>query len=550
MNGAFDADRCGRRDAFLLIALGVALFLPGLGANDLWNPDEPRYAEVAREMLQSGEYLVPHFNGQLYTQKPPFFFWTICLMATLFGRLDEWTVRLPSLLAGVLTLPLISGMGRRLFNRRAGLLAALVFATCVNVSSQVRSAQIDAVLFAWVTLAMWAWVRAEREQKPAWIWLFWFAAGAATLAKGPVGLLPPLLSILAWIALTRDRAALRRLRLGWGLLVWASVVSAWLVPALLHAGREYFDAIIVRQNLQRFVDPWGHLRPWYYYLSILPTNFFPWFFFLPSAAVLAWRRLYQPAMRFGLTWSSCWVVVTLVFFSLSPGKRTVYILTMYPAMALLIGAGMDRLIDGAAGLSRRWLVWPSALLAAMTLAVAVAVPWWGRGQAALVPLGKGYLYLVSLTVLLLASGTLAATYLVWRRRTTAALASLFVGAAVFGLVYNLHVRPPFDALKSARPMALYLMERAAPNEPYGIFPRVDAAFVFYTGRYAVELKSVESVREFAARPERVWLLIERDEMKRFDPPLPLIEVARDLDPLEGHILLTQPPATMPGASTR
>jgi 4-amino-4-deoxy-L-arabinose transferase-like glycosyltransferase len=547
MNGA-SANREGRRDAVILLALGVALFLPGLAAHDLWNPDEPRYAEVAREMLQSGEYLVPHFNGQLYTQKPPLLFWAMCLVASLFGRLDEWTIRLPSLLAGVLTLPLIGGMGRRLFSRRAGLLAALVFGTCLNITTQVRSAQIDAVLFVWVTLAMWAWVRAETEKKPAWIWLFWFATGMATLAKGPVGLLPPLLSILACIALLRDREALRRLRIARGLVVWALVVGAWLIPALLHAGREYFDAIVLRQNIERFINPWGHRRPWYYYLAILPTNFFPWFFFLPSAAVFAWRRLDTSATRLGLTWSTCWVVVTVIFFSLSPGKRTVYILTMYPAMALLIGAGMDRLIDEAAGLRRCWLTWPSALLSAIAIATAVGLPWWGRGQPALAPMGPGYLRLVSLAVLLLAAGALAATVLSSRRRTTAALASLFIGVAAFSLVFHLHVRPPFDALKSAQPMALRLSMLAAPDEPYGIFPRVDAAFVFYTGRFAVELRTEEGVREFAARPGRVWLLVGRRELERFDPPLPLVEVARDLDPIEGHILLTKPPATKSGSS--
>src|ERR1044071_8885731 len=112
------------RDLALLALAGVLLFLPGLGGRDLWNPDEARYAEVAREMPLAGSYAVPHLNGQVYSLKPPLLFWSIRTAAHLTGGLDEVAARLPSALAAIGTLLLTYRLGRRLFGRRAGGLAA------------------------------------------------------------------------------------------------------------------------------------------------------------------------------------------------------------------------------------------------------------------------------------------------------------------------------------------------------------------------------------------------------------------------------------------
>ncbi|HZI64205.1 MAG TPA: glycosyltransferase family 39 protein, partial [Thermoanaerobaculia bacterium] len=331
-----------RRDDLLLALAGLLLFLPGIGRRDLWNPDEPRYAEVAREMRLSGEYLVPHLNGQVYAHKPPLQFWAIAAAALVRGKLDEVATRLPAVASAVAAMLLVSRLGERLFNRRAAWIAVAAFATCAKILWQGRIGQIDMLLTALVAAAVWFWVRSWTEERPNLALLFFLFAGLATLAKGPVGLLPPLLGILALLAVERDRQGFRRLRLGRGLLLWAAVVLAWLVPAGLHAGRDYLDQIVLRQNVTRFADPWHHFRPWHYYLSVLPGDFFPWSLLLPGALVAGWKGLAGRERRhFVLT--LCWAAATLVFFSLSPAKRTVYILTMYPALALAVGAGLDRI---------------------------------------------------------------------------------------------------------------------------------------------------------------------------------------------------------------
>ncbi len=533
------AGRTHRRDLLVLAALAALLFFPGLGRRDLWNPDEARYAQVAREMRQTGSYALPHLNGQIYTQKPPLLFWSIIACSLLRGGIDETAARIPSALAAVGAVLLVFRIGERLFGRRAAWLAAAAFATCFKILWQGRFGQIDMLLTALVALGVWFWVRGSTENRPNLYLLFYLSAGLATLAKGPVGLLPPLLAILAFLAATRNWAEVKRLHLGLGLLLWAAVVLAWLIPAGLSGGREYLQQIVYKQNVTRYADPWHHYEPWYYYLTMIPGDFFPWSLLLPAGLVIGWKRFSGKA-REGFLFCLCWMAVTVLFFSLSPAKRTVYILTMYPAMALLVGAALDR-IAAEWPRDRRWVQVPLALIAVLALLVLVALPIVGQRRAAEVaPLGgEAFVWQVTATFVPLLLG---AAWAWWQSRTgriAQATGGLAAGMSVLMLAAAFVVLPRFDAVKSARPMSRVLLQHMKPGESYGIYPRLDSTFLIYTGRFAVELDSQEKLRAFATRPERVWILAQRDDLAKLDPPLALREVARDPDLESGYLLLTQ-----------
>jgi 4-amino-4-deoxy-L-arabinose transferase-like glycosyltransferase len=542
------------RDLLWLLPLGAVLFLTGLGATDLWNPDEPRYAEIAREMILFGDahhFFVPHLNGQVYTQKPPLLFWSICASATILGQLDEVAARVPTALSGLLCLPLIFGMGRRLFNRRAAWMSVLVFGTCTSVMLQARVAQIDMLLMLMVTLAMYFWIRGYLERRSGFYLLFFVATGLGTLAKGPVGLLPPMLSILVFLLVTGQKSEIRRLRLLPGLGLYLLVILIWLLPAAILGGEDYWQPIVFKQTVQRYANPWGHIRPWYYYLVTLPGNFFPWSVLLPSALMLGWRR-FRDADRRAYLFALCWVVVTLVFFSLSPGKRTVYILSMYPAMALLIGAALDRLAEERLA-NRNWLGWPVGVLAlALLIPTAAGLaaglrPDLIADRAELRVLGASFPWLVASTLGLFLVAVIYASVAVWRRRVVSAFVALAAGCGVAGLLIVYLVRPPFDAYKSARPLAELYLELAAEDEPYGIYRNLEPSFLFYTEKFAEVLYTEGELRAFTMRGDRVWIVAKHEDLEKLDSPLPLVEVARDTDPQSrGYALLTpkpfQPPA--------
>ena len=548
----------------LLALLGVLLFLPALGARDLWNPDEARYAEVAREMWQQGSWFVPQLNGGIYSEKPPLLFWSIIAVSLPGGEVTETTARLPLALAAIAALLLVYRLGERLFGRRAGLLSAAAFVTCSKVLWQGRFGQIDMLLTALVTAAVWFWVRGYSERRRGFYTLFFLFTGLATLAKGPVGLLPPLLAIVAFLLLTRDRAELGRLHVGRGLLLWAAVVLVWLLPGSLVGGRPYLETMVFKQTVTRYADPWHHYQPWYYYLTVLPGDFFPWSFLLPSALVVGWRRLVWGGSdhgagddrgdlaRRGFLFALCWIVVTLVFFSLSPAKRTVYVLTLYPALALVVGAALDRLATtwerrgaerASPAPSRGWLLWPLGLLAALLLTAAVALPIVGGARPELAILGRGFLWVLDGAVAALGVAAVAAFVFALRRRAPAAAASLAAGMAVLVWAAAFYLLPKFDVFKSARPLSRVLAAELAPDEPFAIHPRLDNTFLFYTGHRAVPVASADELRAFLDRPGRGWLLVERDrwdEIAAGAPPL--VEVARDADPDHGYLLLAEPPS--------
>ncbi len=533
------ASEAGVRRDLLLIALVTAiLFLPGLGRRDLWNPDEARYAEVAREMRQTGSWALPRLDGTVYTQKPPLFFWLVDAAALVTGEVDETAARLPSALAAIAASLLVYRLGRRFHGRHAGLLAALAFATSFKVMWQARFGQIDMLLTFLVTLQVWWFARGYTEKRPRLYWLTFLAGGVAILAKGPAGQLPPLLAIVAFLLWNGERAELRRLRVGRGLLLVVAVVLTWLVPAGLAGGGAYLDQIVLRQNVTRYANPWHHFAPWYYYLTVIPPEALPWSVLLP-ASWLAGRGL-GGRQRDGFRLATCWAVVTLVFFSISPAKRDVYVLTLYPALALLVGAGIVRL-TALWPAHRRAVTWGFAVLVLLVLLPVVALPLFGgrRPEAAALG-GEAFIWMAIAALLPL---LLAAVWGWWAARhghLVRAAAGLALGMAALELALAFVLLPRADALKSARELSAQLVARMAPGDVYGIYPRLDSTFLFYSGRFAADLDGEARLREFVRQPGRRWVLAQRDEWARLSPPLPLVEVARDRDPVEGYLLLAPP----------
>jgi 4-amino-4-deoxy-L-arabinose transferase-like glycosyltransferase len=531
-----------------LVLLALALFLPGITLRDLWNPDEPRYAVVAREMRERGDWLVPHLNGRIYSEKPPLHFWSIAAVAAATGEVGPLAARLPSVAAAAVAFFALFGMARRLYDREVAGLAVLIFATGAKVLWQGRIGQIDMTLVALVTVAMACFVRGMVEGRDLWFRLFFAVTGLATLAKGPVGLLPPLLSIVAFALVSGRRDLLRRMRIPTGLLLWAAIVAAWLIPAALAAGGGYLETLLFKQNLTRYADPWHHRQPWYYYLTVIPADFFPWSLFLPGAIWLGWRRSTVEERR-GFMLALCWTLVTLVFFSLSPAKRTVYVLTMYPAMALLLAAALAEIRKSAPRL-RGWLVTPAAIVALLAMAVPVvgylAVSYYpervAKPLAALAPLGPGLLPILLVLALLVSAAALIALLAAVRGSPAGMVQALAAGMGGAAVGIALFVLPRFDVVKSARFLSAELVARAAPGDPWAIYPRLDATFLFHTRRHAEEISGEAALYAFAERPGPVWLLIQRDDLAKLPRALPLVEVARDLDERTGYVLMTHRPA--------
>lgn len=344
--------RSERRALLLLLFLGLVLFAVGIGLRDPWPADEPRFALVARQMVDSGQWLFPFRGGELYPDKPPIFMWAIAVFLKLTGSLRV-AFLMPSLLAGLGCLALVFDIVRRLWDKSTAWRAGLLLLLTVQFTLQARTAQIDALVTFFITLGVYGFLRFLcTDGEWHWYYVGWFAAGIGVITKG-VGILALFLLLPA---LWTHRSELRRARwTSWlkgflGPLVFLGAIALWAVPMMLavkHSGSPdylaYQNEILFRQTITRYGSAWHHVAPWYDYLvSVIPAFWLPLSVLLPWLLV-RWRRAWRSGDRRVVLLLS-YLVLVLVFFSASPGKRGVYILPATPALAMLAAPHLPELM--------------------------------------------------------------------------------------------------------------------------------------------------------------------------------------------------------------
>lgn len=325
---------------FALLVLGI-----GIGLRDPWPSDEPRFALVAHWMVAHGHWLFPHRGHELYPDKPPVFMW-LQAIGELATRSWRVAFLLPSLLSGLLVLGLVHDLGRRLWNHRTGLLAALLLLVTIHFTYQFRDAQIDPLEVAWITLANYGLLR-HLLCGPDWRWYAagCFFAGMGVITKG-VGVLA-LLMLVPYVFARRYRwRPLASAPGGWrwagGLALFLVPILAWLGPMLLVAHMDgdpahaaYVQNILFGQTVHRYATPTGHIHGPAFFLGIMAADWLPLSLLLPWALPAWWRRLRRRDARYLLPLA--WWLLVVLFFSFSPGKRDVYILPALPMVALAMG---------------------------------------------------------------------------------------------------------------------------------------------------------------------------------------------------------------------
>ncbi|MBT8769190.1 ArnT family glycosyltransferase [Metapseudomonas boanensis] len=338
--------RSPRIELFLLLSLALLMIGAGLGLRGPANVDEERFLGVALEMLQSGDWLIPHRAGEIYPDKPPLFMWVVAFFIRLTGA-PTLALFLPALLAGVVTTACLYDLGKRLWNRRIGVIAALLFLATYQTYSILRAGQIDGFLCLLIAISFYGMAR-HLLLGPAWGWFYVACAGMGfgIISKG-VGFLPVLMLIPYAYAARKGWHGVVRMpgqaRAWWlGLLVTLTAIGVWLVPLLLtvafqgdESSRAYVAEILLRQTAQRYTSAWHHQEPfWYFFVKVIPKYWLPLVLALPWL-VPAWRReLSKRDGRFLILLG--WVVLVLLFFSLSTGKRKLYIFPALPGLVLAI----------------------------------------------------------------------------------------------------------------------------------------------------------------------------------------------------------------------
>ena len=444
-----------RRDAWLFWLFALLILGTGLGLRDPWPADEPRFALVAKQMVESGDWLFPHRGSELYSDKPPLFMWLQAAFLSLTGNL-RIAFLLPSLLAALGTLWCVTDLGARLWSRRVGLYAGWALLLTIQFTWQAKKAQIDPLVVFWITLANYGLLR-HALRGPDWrMWMLgWAAAGLGTISKG-VGVIALFMLLPMAFASLRGwqgvRLHARRPAFWLGPLAFLAACGVWVVPMLVAAlgnggpeYRAYVDDILLRQTVTRYANAWHHGQPPWYFIEVALTAWLPTMLALPWA-IPAWRRrLQRRDARYLLPLG--WVLLVFVFFSIPSGKRDMYILPALPMLCLALAPllpGILRKPNAQRLLAGFVAVFSLALLGA-GLAMLFGEPGFERkfmdGRDAVVAQG--------LAAMFVATGAAGIGGLLWygRRRVQAALV---VRLATLWVLYSLVGAPLLNDGSSSR----------------------------------------------------------------------------------------------------
>ncbi|CAM2065621.1 Glycosyltransferase family 39 protein [Sulfidibacter corallicola] len=510
------------------LVLLVLCFLVGLGSFDLSAPDEPRYALVAREMIDEGHWLFLHRNDQPYAHKPPLFFWSIAILSLLNGgEVNAWTARLPSALSAIALLVLVAlwaGDGRK--ERPLGLVTAMVLGTGFTFMLQAHRAQIDLLLCLLTTASLchaYRDIRCRDAQRPWVTGLLW---GLAVLAKGPVGYLVPAGALALYLLVSEDR----KLRdfpvraLLWGLLPPALWLAGLLVESALTQQWSYVQSLVFKQTVVRYFHAWHHHQPFYYFLRVLLTDFFPWspllLLSLPYGK-RAWRHL-DEKQRFSLAM----ILFTLVFFSVSKGKRNIYILPLYPFAAYLVARFIHPWrLNPHVRMGMAWAALPLALLGLGLFGAAMgwfAIPALEDTGLVIPAMGLG------LFALPMGCCGLAALMCIRLRRTKPAFGLIFASVVLLNLMVWQVLLPWIAPVRSARLFmedVNRIVTPADPERPVGMV-QFRAAYRFYGQRPLVELKTPDpefphlpSLEDFLNDHPRGWVIVREEHFEQYPEDL-------------------------------
>ena len=360
-----------RRSWIALAIIFALVWFANLDVRKLQHPDEGRYAEIAREMLVSGDWVTPRLDGIKYFEKPPLQYWLTAASFKAF-ELDEWTARLPGAIAGFLTLAIVAYVGSLLASPAAGRYGGMALAGSLWLFGISHLVTLDALLTFWLTLSLGAFLLAQhaRDSPPGqrrWMLVAWAATAGGVLTKGLVALLIPFCALVVYSLVTRDRVPWKRLHLGSGLAVLLVLAAPWFVLVSLR-NPEFARFFFIHEHFERFLTT-EHRRvgAWWYFLPMAAAGFLPW------TGIFLWRLRHgwrdatlEPS---GFAWQRFCLIYAgfvLVFFSLSGSKLPSYILPMFPAMALVLGWQLQRT-------SARTLAALTALLVATTIALWLAM---------------------------------------------------------------------------------------------------------------------------------------------------------------------------------
>jgi 4-amino-4-deoxy-L-arabinose transferase-like glycosyltransferase len=493
-----------RRFWILLTLLMAAVWFGNLEYRKLVKPDEGRYAEIAREMAASGDWVTPRLNGIKYFEKPALQYWVTAGAYRLFGE-HHWTARLWSALTGFLGIFFTAYAATRLFGREAGLLTAAVLGSSLLYTLIAHMNSLDMGMTFFMGGALMSFLLAQQDAASAranrlWMHVTWAALAFSVLSKGLMGIVLPGAVLVLYTLIERDFGLWKRLHLFSGLLLFMAIAAPWFIAVSI-ANPEFFHFFFIHEHFERFLTKThGRYEPWWWFIPVLAAGILPWIVTLIDTMVRAWKVEPAAEQRFKpKRFLLIWAVFIFVFFSLSGSKLASYILPIFPALALLIGEHLSR-IDG-----RRlfWQILPVAFLATAGLILAPNAVRFAGSELARGQYAHFANWLLAASAIWLV-GTVAALLLSYRDKVRSAIIVLACSSLIAAQVL-LTGHDSLSATRSDYAIAEQIKPHLRPGAPFYSLEGYDQTLTFYLKR-SVTLVAYQDEMAFGLTQEpHKWL---------------------------------------------
>lgn len=538
--------------AFLTLAV-IPLFSLGLSNHGLWSADEPRVAEIGREMAVTGNWAVPMLDQKPFLEEPPLYYAALAAVFKAAGGASDRVVRIPSAVfafAGVIALFFL---GTMLFGPRIGFISGLILATVAEYFRVAHWVIVDSALTCFImfamTLFMAGYLAESKGKKFLFYALCYVACGFAFFSKGFIGIAIPGLAILVFLIFDKNLKEILRMHLWLGILIFIAMVLPWFLALWRQGGSDYLRVFLVHNHLQRFAPGGssGHNHPFYYYLTEFPPGFLPWSLLLVPVLHRSFSRsdALPERSKKGVLFAKCWFLTGFIFLSIASTKRVLYLMPIFAPIALLTAWYIDATLARISFKKfENVFLWLFGLLPFFCGVAAVPVYFY---LSKVYDLGFPVRETSSIVAVAVVASGLSLAGLWFLRRGTAEKFWMYASASIYSLLILglVAVMPLVDRHKS---FVLFCQEITAVVPAgstlwaYQADETLRGAVPFYTGRYLEEIETLDTIEEILKKDDAAFVIV-RDSRGKLEKELlstgrPIVLVRQEMGTNRSLLLLS------------
>ncbi|HPP06396.1 MAG TPA: glycosyltransferase family 39 protein [Syntrophorhabdaceae bacterium] len=502
------------------------IFFSGLNNHGLWTPDEPRVAEIGREMAESGNFFIPQLNKRPFLEQPPLYYASLAGVFKIAGYASDGLARLPSAIYGLGGVLATFLLAYTLFGINAGIISAFIISTAFEYLRVSHWVIVDSALFCFTFFAMWFFIKAylgnEKHKKMLCYILFYVFCILSFFVKGLVGIGVPIVATLTFLILDKNIKEMKRMHILVGLLLFSLSLFLWGICLFRHGGEEYLKIFFIDNNLLRFFPGGtsGHHRPFYYYLTEFPAGFMPWsIFIIPAFFYVFSKDMCHDRKR--TLFLMCWFFSGFILFSLASTKRILYLLPIFAPISIIIALFIDFASNAQTlkGIYRAFL-WTYGFMYLLIGLLFLPAVLYAKTQYSTIINTEVTVYTFAISAILVIL-SVSALIMLWKNKIRhfffLTMGALFV-FLMFALIF---VAPKIDVYKNLKPFAEKIKE-CIPEQAsiYGYKPdeTIRGFIPFYTGRYLTEIHDRVGLKSLKEKEDTIYIVI-RDKDDKFKQEL-------------------------------